>query len=283
MPKTKLSRTARLLTQYSDLLNTGRKVTPAAYARQHPVDDPAYRDLLDITYWLRSIKLEARPIPRASRQRILRRVLMPRLRRAAEKLRARVAEVKDQTAVAPAGRIDILLVLLYLKGRTDKTAEAVRGITRLMKLLFLVQQTAKTAPPFAGWEYLPGRFGPYSPEVYDDLQIGILSELIKRTEFDEDGMPVTRAEDYGAAPETSFSGANALYELTAEGKRYAAQLVQYLKTHDADSLRQLTTLKQQLARMRWQQIVQYVYKRYPAYTTESELLKEMGENSGPAE
>ena len=38
-------------------------------------------------------------------------------------------------------------------------------------------------------------------------------------------------------------------------------------------LKQLTALKYALTRMSWQQIVAYVYEKYPEYTTESELLK----------
>lgn len=79
--------------------------------------------------------------------------------------------------------------------------------------------------------------------------------------------------DYGQMPEDEFAGTNALYELTPTGKAYAEFLARDLERTRPELLRQLTALKQQLACMRWQQIVAYVYQKYPEYTTESELLK----------
>jgi hypothetical protein len=276
MSKKRLTKTARLLGAYSDLLNSGKDVRPEDYARQHPDTDQEYRDLLDVTYWLHGIKLEPRPIPPEARKRILHRVLTPMLRRAAEKLQKRVARLKDESEIPLTERPDLLLVLLYLKGRSDQYAEAIRGMTRLMKLLFLVQRmTGAVKRLDSGYEFIPGRFGPHSLEVYDDLQILIMAGLVRRTEFDEEGMPVIRREDYGELPETSFAGVNALCELTPEGQDFARRLVAHLEAHESVLLAGLATLKQQLARMRWQQIVAYVYQKYPEYTTESELLRKM--------
>jgi uncharacterized protein YwgA len=213
-------------------------------------------------------------MPPAAKKRIIQRVLMPILRRAAEKLKKRVAEQQDVPAIPLKERLDVLLVLLYLKGRTEQTAEAIRGMVRMMKLLFLVQKATGAFKRLAfDYEFIPARFGPHSSEVYDDLQILNMAGLIKRTEFDEDGTPVIRRDDHGQMPETEFAGVNALYELTEEGQDFAARLVRHLESKETVLLGELATFKQQLARMRWQQIVAYVYEKYPEYTTESELLK----------
>ena len=72
--------------------------------------------------------------------------------------------------------------------------------------------------------------------------------------------------------ETDFSSANALFELTPEGKALAERLARHLEQNQPALLKQLAALKQRLARKTWQQIVVEVYADYPPYTIESELL-----------
>lgn len=268
--------TAYLLGRYSDMLNQGIRIEPDEFARRHPNPDPEYPDLLKITWWFHNLQLVPKPMPAKARKRVIRRVLMPMLRRAAERLKQRVAEARQAEAVPLQERLDVLLVVLYLKGRSRAVGEAITGMIRLMKLLFIIQQrTGAFRRRLTGYEFIPGRFGPHSSEVYDDLQILIMAGLVTRTEFDENGLPVLRREDYGQLPESDFAGPNARYELTAEGRDFAAKLVRHLESRSAVLLEQLSAYKQQFARMRWQQIVAYIYQHYPEYTTSSELLQEL--------
>jgi hypothetical protein len=149
-------------------------------------------------------------------------------------------------------------------------------MVRMMKLLFLAQKTTPVAKDLTrDYEFMPDRFGPSTPEVYDDLQTLIWADLIQRTEIDSDGLPVINRNDYGQMQETSFSSANAHFQLTPEGEAFAERLARHLEQNQPDLLKQLTALKHRLDRMSWQRIVVEVYTDYPRYAVESELLPQI--------
>jgi hypothetical protein len=272
--KPRVTKTARLVAAYSELLNSGSETTPEEYARQHPNRDPEYTGLLSLTHQLHAIKLVPKPLPPETRKRILYHVLSPILRKQAGQWQQRAQEFDNQPVHALTQRPEIVILLLYLAGRTGSLVEGIRGMIRMMKLVFLAQRTTPVAQGLTlGYEFVPFKFGPHSAEVYNDLQVLIWADLVKRTEYDEDGMPVIQRNDYGRMPEDEFAGKNALYELTPNGKVYAELLARDLERTRPELLKQLAALKYTLTRMSWQQIIAFVYERYPEYTTESELLK----------
>ena len=89
-------------------------------------------------------------------------------------------------------RRDVLLILIGAGN------EYIAGITRLQKYLFLVEQEHGVNPSGDGTDFEPYRFGPYDPNVYDDIQylqnIGFLepedegakpqAETIEEMDFD---------------------------------------------------------------------------------------------------
>jgi uncharacterized protein YwgA len=80
--------------------------------------------------------------------------------------------------------LDLTLALLYAPGKTGKFGEPIEGITRLQKLLFLLQQGKGPRALVAQakqYAYQPYKMGPYSPGVREDLEI-LLSAGLIRTE-----------------------------------------------------------------------------------------------------
>jgi hypothetical protein len=281
----------RLLAAYFDLLNAGTAPSPKNYSQAYPEIADELREECETAVWIKqALNLRPRPLDPEVSQRMLRRVLMPRLKKLAERLHQRAEELKDQTQVPLHERPDLILLLLHLSSRKlaaedgrrttndgrRTTNDGITGMVRMMKLLFLAQQTTAVAKGLTrGYEFMPDRFGPSTPEVYDDLQTLIWADLIQRTEFDTEGLPVVNRNDYGQMQETSFSSANAHFQLTPEGEVFAERLVRHLEQNQPELLKQLTALKQRLDRMSWQRIVVQVYADYPEYAVESELLPQI--------
>ncbi|MGB9847248.1 MAG: hypothetical protein ACPLRH_07065, partial [Desulfotomaculales bacterium] len=71
---------------------------------------------------------------------------------------------------------DLILLLLYVPGKTGEYAERIEGATRLQKMVYLYE---KEVYPRVGWNrlaeedlpgFIPYDFGPFSREVFDDLE-----------------------------------------------------------------------------------------------------------------
>src|SRR3989344_6285597 len=62
---------------------------------------------------------------------------------------------------------DMILLLLYGRGAKGHFSEPIQGITRLMKLLFLLEKEAGIND---GFSFVPYKMGPFSSEVYPELE-----------------------------------------------------------------------------------------------------------------
>ncbi len=98
-------------------------------------------------------------------------------------------------------RKDILLLMLYSSGVRDRVNEPIVGRTRLVKMLYLFkmealphfqQGTEITEDNF--YEFHPWDFGPFSREVYDDINFFLLRGFIRSSISDEESLPESEAE-----------------------------------------------------------------------------------------
>jgi hypothetical protein len=71
--------------------------------------------------------------------------------------------------MATIGRKDLILLLVGLSGKGPPD-DSVSGVTRLQKLLFLLQEEAGLRPGGEGFEFTAWKAGPYSSKLYDDLE-----------------------------------------------------------------------------------------------------------------
>jgi len=84
----------------------------------------------------------------------------------------------------------MLLLLLYAPGSSGQRCEPIRGKTRLQKEVFLTQKNLREAGVFTYYPFRPYNLGPYSKELYDDIEWmqyeGVLE--IKKLDLDDFGI-----------------------------------------------------------------------------------------------
>lgn len=135
------------------------------------------------------------------------------------------------------------VIFLYSEGRA-----AIEGATRFQKLVFIAQEEGNM--PEAYDDYRPDRYGPFSPNLHSDILALI------------EGGYIERDTELNAAGKPKF-----IYSLTTEGIQVAQAILE--KYESLFSVAQWT--KEQHNQQPLQQFLQYVYNKYPGYTTATEL------------
>lgn len=165
--------------------------------------------------------------------------------------------------------IDDAIVLLLGAGVEEGRPARLQGITRLEKLIFLLERETKSARWLTqNAEFEPYNFGPFSRKVYDAVETlaaaGIISDSAQLAPDDMDTWE-TR-EVIGEVPGGSNPYTTRDFALTDRGWRYFSALEKELAS---DSLEELASFKSRFASLPLRQLVRYVYLRYEDYTTKS--------------
>lgn len=140
-------------------------------------------------------------------------------------------------------RRDWLLLLIAFEG-------APRGLdpVRLQKAMFLFAQETDV-PADQKYEFRPYNYGPMSRDVYDDIDGLVEAGLVER-------LPV---------PGQSWSR----YNPTAEGVARGHELLKHALAEHSAAAGALYDLKESVASMTFNALLEDVYERYPEYATES--------------
>lgn len=203
-------------------------------------------------------------------------------------------------------KTDLILLLLFAKGPSDRLAEPLKGITRLMKLLFLVKEEGNAGDAF---EFKAYKMGPFSSEVYPVLEFlqtfpSIESPLVlknNKTKFgnksswsllgsqNEDAAlrkefldPSVNPEQLKAiddlaggndpdSPALTGEEINAEFALSEIGLKLAKKLAE----KEPELLEKAESIKKQYGAMSLKELLRYVYTRYPETTTESEIKSQI--------
>jgi uncharacterized protein YwgA len=182
------------------------------------------------------------------------------------------------------GRRDLLLLLLCVSGQRASN-EGVGGITRLQKLLFLLEKEEQVTPNGEGFTFEAYKAGPYSPRLYDDLEflenLGLIGKQVtaegteeEATEIDftfEDLIePENERDDPGPAPDAYEEHR---FYLTPEGM----QKVQQLLADDAYKplVNSISRIKSRYGQYSLNDLLYYVYTKYPEMATESEIKEKV--------
>jgi uncharacterized protein YwgA len=141
-------------------------------------------------------------------------------------------------------RSELLLLLLDV----DKD-QPIQGRTRLAKLLFLIQkeivETAKLGPEGEKFDFSADRYGPFSDEIFDEI------------EFLSDIHFITRTGEEDA--ET--------FKITQQGTDYVKQkIVPKIGERGIDEIKRL---RRKYASLDLRELLRYVYARYPEYAVKS--------------
>ena len=167
----------------------------------------------------------------------------------------------------------ILLALLAV----DDNKKGISGITRFQKLLYLItkEDAAKNITK-AIFDFVPYKMGPYSSKLYDDLEmmenLGLLeSSPVSNPTAEELAEGSLNFDDLmGEDSDTSDSTDSAeekQYRLTEKGISYAKEVL--TNPDYAPVLDSIRKVKSRFSNYSLQDLLYYVYTKYPEDTTES--------------
>jgi hypothetical protein len=203
------------------------------------------------------------------------RELQYRLQEPARKLLSERLARSATGKVRLGDRKDLLLLLLYVRGRFGKIGEGIPGTTRILKLLFIAARELNVdALVRTPYRFVPYRFGPFAPDLYSDIEVLVGCGLVKREELDESGEPVIR-RDETIDEGLEYNGLTTLYRLTRKGRPFAAALLAAALRRQPNVQAGLEVVKRECGSLSLRELLRYVYSRYPEYATESEILKKV--------
>lgn len=179
-------------------------------------------------------------------------------------------------------KTELLLLLLYASdGQTSSpSAAAIVGITRLEKLLFLAkleQSFLHDAPYEQDFHFVPFKMGPWTQEVYDEVDflesLGLLAkeqqgELSVEDEAHNDELFSDLVLDKYQKSSLALDETTDAFQLTSEGRKKAAEIWGRLSLEERQKL---MALKRRFNNMSLKQLLRYVYNKYPEYTSASEI------------
>ena len=185
--------------------------------------------------------------------------------------------------MAKVGRRELLLLLLGLDHGRASTL-GIGGITRLQKLLFLLEKEAGFAPSGEGFEFTPYKAGPYSSRLYDDLELLENLGLVESeatavaTEPEQAELEALSFEELiGTPSDDERPGADTYEErkfrLTAKGLQHVKSLLGKPALREAANA--VSKVKSQYASYSLNELLRHVYTKYPAMTVESEIKEQV--------
>lgn len=156
---------------------------------------------------------------------------------------------------------DLVLMLLAAPTNVDSARGRVNGITRLEKLLYLVEQETSVAKSVSGEQltFKAYNYGPFSKDVYEAVELLEESRLLAEERV-VDGQTIDSMEDVnvtGAVEADEY--VERRFVLTEHGRLVAALLAQ----HHPEVAEQLATIKDRYAARSLSGLIRYVYKTYP--------------------
>jgi len=183
------------------------------------------------------------------------------------------------------GSRDLVMLLISLGGN-GQLDQSLGGVTRLTKYLFLLEKEGGVQAEGDAFRFEPYKAGPFSAKLYDDLEflenLGLLESHVTGNATEEEAAEVERLNiddlfhDPATDTESSQSGdiyADAYEErefsLTEAGVNQIQKFVadpEYRPVVDA-----VRRVKSRFANHSLNDLLRYVYDKYPEMATESEI------------
>jgi len=155
---------------------------------------------------------------------------------------------------------ELVALLLYAPGQTNKIGEEVVGRTRLMKIIFLLLEEGGLSDEISKKAtFKPYKYGPFDAEFYDAIEALKELKVIEETPVSEDELEISDIDEpYDV---------NTVYKLTPVGIAKVQRIVDELSP---DVIRKITNYKSIYTNKPLVEILHYVYSKYPEYATVSE-------------
>lgn len=172
------------------------------------------------------------------------------------------------------GRRDLLLMLLGTDGE-----KGIGGITRLQKLLFLLEKEESVTPSGEGFTFEAYKAGPYSPKLYDDLEflenLGLVGKKIAAEGTEAEAAEIDFTFENLIEPDSEAPDVYEEYRyfLTQDGLKKIEQLLKsgaYKPLVDA-----IKRIKTRYGQYTLNDLLYHVYTKYPEMTTESEIKEKV--------
>ena len=187
---------------------------------------------------------------------------------------------KVDEAWNPESALDVLIALLYAKGSEEHVGEPIEGITRLDKIIYLLSESPEFEPIVnKGYAFEADKFGPFAPEIFDDIaalkQEGIIKVVSTREPkdkietIDEETIELVLDEVKDANKNVSWKTYSVeRYELTNRGLEIGSLLYNGLTEKQKTRLEEI---KKTFGKMSLKNLLHYVYSKYPKMTEKSKI------------
>jgi hypothetical protein len=173
-------------------------------------------------------------------------------------------------------------MLLYARGSSDKLGEPVTGVTRLNKLLFLLEKEADET--YKGFEFIPYKMGPYSSQINPvlefltnfpspqaplvELKVGSVKSgtNVEQTHYIDE---LASSEDKSAELDKYNT---ATFSLTDQGAKLAEEI---WRAAPAELKQSIEKVKRKYTSLTLKDLLRYVYSAYPEMTVKSEIKDQL--------
>jgi uncharacterized protein YwgA len=182
-------------------------------------------------------------------------------------------------------RRELLLMLIGLEGR-DSFSGSISGITRLQKLLFLLENEEGIKPTGDGFQFEPYKAGPYSSKLYDDLELlenlGLIQSEATAESTPSEAADINRLnfedliggfEQLQGSSRAPDSFEERRFTLTEQGRARAEEFSK--KGESEPFVNAIRKIKSKYIHYSLRDLLKYVYTRYPDWTTESEIIDQI--------
>jgi len=174
---------------------------------------------------------------------------------------------------------DIILLLLEANEKL-LGKNAVGGVTRLEKLLFLLQRETNFEKMDSFYEFSAHNYGPFSKEVYEALDFLEGVELIQVKErvhssyYTNVGeillLQAISEEEVSETTTINSEGiTEKLFLLTESGHKVAKKLRQTIEKRRPKDIEELNGIIRRYGKLPLNQLIRYVYHKYPEMTVKS--------------
>lgn len=178
------------------------------------------------------------------------------------------------TTEAPDFEVDDAIVLLLGSNAKGETPGEIRGITRLEKLVFLLDKESAASSHFTeDPDFEPFNFGPFSKKVYQAVDTLVAAGLLQDSAQLSTSTDDTWEEERVIGVDSSFTQYSTRnFRLTTLGHEYLDVLKDELPKEVIVSAVQL---RERFAGWPLRALVRYVYQKYEGYTGKSLIRDEI--------
>lgn len=190
------------------------------------------------------------------------------------------AQITNKESVPINKRFEYILLMLYVKGYNCRIGEGIKGITRFIKTLFLLEKKTEYAKFVKEYyDFVPYKIGPFDPAIYQDLKVLEVAGIIKKQTYKfrrpQGDSEIQRLEDSKIDEGFKFNDESTIFTLTDKGMKYARALAKWCDKKDRTILEDFRRIKTKYGGAPLKYLLKYIYENYPEYTKESEIIKDI--------